>query len=50
MSQKLISRSPDLQRLQDEGYSVRVTEGALIVDGVPYLTSTKEVRFGDLDF
>jgi len=48
MSRELISRSPDLKRLQDKGYDVEVRGGYLLVGHVPYVTSTKEVKYGVL--
>lgn len=48
MSQQLISRSPDLIRLRDEGYSVGVRAGHLVLDQVPYLNSRGELCHGML--
>lgn len=48
MSLQLISHSRDLQRLVDEGYSVSVRSGHLVVDRVPYLNSQGELCFGML--
>lgn len=48
MSQKQINRSPDLQRLQDEGYEVEVRNGFLMLYSVPYLNSRREVAMGTL--
>jgi hypothetical protein len=48
MSQELINRSADLQRLRDEGYDVQVREGALVIGSVPYVDSTGDVKFGKL--
>lgn len=48
MSASPISRSPDLQRLADEGYEVAVHGGWLRVDHVPYVDSSKKVRYGVL--
>lgn len=48
MSGKLISRSPDLQRLQDEGYEVEVRSGYLLLQSVPYVNSQREVAKGTL--
>lgn len=44
MSQQLISRSPDLKKLQDEGYHIEIRQGHLVVRDVPYVTAAKEVR------
>lgn len=48
MSARLISRSPDLQRLQDEGYEVEVRSGYLLIRSVPYATSQRQVALGIL--
>jgi len=48
MSQRLISRSPDLQRLRDEGYDVQVRGGYLVLNDVPYVDSARQVRRGAL--
>lgn len=48
MSAKLISRNPDLKRLQDEGYEVEVRNGYLILRAIPYVTSRSEVALGML--
>ncbi|MGV9625193.1 MULTISPECIES: ThiF family adenylyltransferase [unclassified Streptomyces] len=44
----LTSRSPDLKRLQDEGFEVEVKDGHLIVTHVPYVARDRTVRFGIL--
>lgn len=46
MSDTLISRSPDLQRLRDEGYSVEVLQGHLVVHDIPYVNARREVVRG----
>jgi hypothetical protein len=48
MSHPLISRSPDLQKLQNEGYELEIRSGFLLVRSVPYLNSRKEVQRGTL--
>lgn len=48
MSAKLISRSPDLQRLQNEGYEVEVRSGYLLLHSVPYVNSRSEIARGIL--
>lgn len=48
MSESLISRSPDLSRLQNEGYEVEVNGGYLLIHGVPYVNSQREVCRGIL--
>jgi len=48
MSQRLISLSPDLLRLRDEGYNVSIVDGHLVIRDVPYVDGTKSVRIGAL--
>ncbi len=48
MQSALISRSPDLLRLRNEGYEVEVRSGHLLVHGVPYLGATGAVAYGTL--
>ncbi len=48
MSQRLISRSGDLQKLRDEGYDLQVVNGFLLVRDVPYVDSNRDVRRGVL--
>lgn len=48
MSHALISRSPDLRRLVDEGYEVSIRSGYLVVENVPYVTPNREVARGAL--
>lgn len=48
MSHELISRSPDLKHLQDEGYNLEIKSGYLLVKDVPYVNSNKEVKYGTL--
>jgi hypothetical protein len=48
MSIELISRSPDLQRLQNEGYEIDVNSGYLILHSIPYVNSRCEVVLGAL--
>lgn len=48
MSQRLIARSPDLKKLQDEGYDISTLGAVLIVRDVPYLTSDRQVKRGTL--
>jgi hypothetical protein len=48
MSQRLISRSPDLERLRSEGYAVEILHGYLLVHEVPYVNAAKQVRRGVL--
>ncbi|MEO5858380.1 MAG: ThiF family adenylyltransferase [Pyrinomonadaceae bacterium] len=48
MSQELISRSPDLKRLRDEGHEVGVRGAKLLVSGVPYVNARGDIRRGTL--
>jgi hypothetical protein len=48
MSQRLISRSPDLKRLRDEGYDLAVVAGHLLLRDVPYLNAAREIQRGVL--
>jgi hypothetical protein len=50
MLQQLTSHSPDLKKLDDEGFQLSVNEhgGHLIVRRVPYLTPDLKVEFGTL--
>jgi hypothetical protein len=48
MSRQLINRSWDLQKLQNEGYELEIKSGFLLVKGVPYVNSRKEVQRGTL--
>lgn len=48
MSRSLISRSPDLKQLEDEGYEIEIRGGYLMIKGVPYVSKDKTVQFGSL--
>ncbi|MEA5020485.1 MAG: ThiF family adenylyltransferase [Gordonibacter sp.] len=48
MSQKQIALSPDLKRLQDEGYEIDVKEAHIIITGIPYVNSCREILRGTL--
>jgi hypothetical protein len=50
MSHQLLSHSPDLVRLQDEGYEVALSasNNHVVVTHVPYVTSQRIVAFGTL--
>lgn len=48
MSALQISRSPDLQRLRDEGYNIEVRANYLHVHDVPYVTASGEVAYGTI--
>jgi len=48
MSHQLIVRSPDLKQLRDEGFEIEVKGGYLLIHHIPYVNSSKEVKFGTL--
>lgn len=48
MSPPLISRSPDLQRLRDDGYEVEISGSYLLVHSVPYVVPDKTIKLGTL--
>lgn len=48
MSAAVINRSPDLQRLQNEGYEVEVRSAYLLVHSVPYVKAKEEIGYGTL--
>lgn len=48
MSAQLINHSPDLKRLRDEGYSIFVRGGLLVIEDVPYVNANKETALGKL--
>jgi len=48
MSHKLISHSPDLKKLRDEGYEIEIKNAHLLVHSVPYVNARKEIARGIL--
>ena len=48
MSQQLISRSPDLKRLRDEGYDITIQHGYVVVRQIPYVQGKDEIGIGTL--
>ena len=46
MSRLQISRNGDLRRLREDGYDVDIVNGHLLVRGVPYVTSKREIARG----
>lgn len=48
MSSELISRSPDLKSLYDDGFELSILDGHLLITNVPYVTTQREIRRGDL--
>lgn len=43
-----IDHSPDLKRLRDEGYTVYVKNGILVLEDIPYVNSRREIAIGSL--
>ena len=43
-----IALSSDLKRLQDEGYDLEIRASHLLVKGVPYVNTSKDIRYGTL--
>jgi hypothetical protein len=43
-----INRSQDLKRLMDEGFEIEVKSGHLIVHHIPYLNSSRQIKYGKL--
>lgn len=50
MSSSLISRSPHLLRLRDDGLTLEVANGYLLVHDVPYVDTSRETKIGTLVF
>lgn len=48
MQQQLISLSPDLHKLRDEGYEIEIKGGYVCIHHIPYVNQLKEVKFGIL--
>ncbi len=48
MSPELISRSPDLGELVDDGYEVEIVSGHIVLHRVPYVNANRKVGFGQL--
>ena len=48
MYEQLVNHSPDLQRLQDEGYDIEIRSNYLLVKQVPYVTAARVVERGIL--
>lgn len=48
MQSALISRSPDLLRLRDEGYELEIRSGHLLVHSVPYVNAAGAIGYGTL--
>lgn len=48
MSLQLISHSPDLKQLRDEGFEIEVKGGYLLIHQIPYVNHLKEIKCGVL--
>lgn len=48
MSQQLISRSPDLKRLRDDGFDIEILAGYLLVKDVAYVNGARQIVRGTL--
>ena len=48
MLHQLISHSPDLKQLRDEGYELELKGGYLFIHHIPYVNSNREIKFGSL--
>src|ERR1700722_12662638 len=48
MSRRLIDHSPDLLRLQNEGYEIAIRDGFLLVRNVPYVDQNRTLQTGVL--
>ncbi len=48
MSHALISRSPDLKRLRDEGYDIEIRSNYLLLSSVPYVMANVKLFAGRL--
>ena len=48
MQQQLISLSPDLKKLRDEGYELEINGGYVCIHHIPYVNKDKEVKLGTL--
>ena len=48
MSNALINRNPDLQRLMHEGYELEIRSNHLLIHNVPYVNQRREVARGTL--
>ena len=48
MLEALISHSPDLQHLQEEGFVMEACDGYLIIHHMPYINTRHELKDGTL--
>lgn len=43
---RLVRNSADLQRLVNDGYTVRIVNGYLVIDDIPYVDTTQTIQWG----
>src|SRR5690349_14157794 len=43
---RLVRNSPDLARLVQDGYAVRIVSGFLVVDDIPFVDDAAQVKWG----
>lgn len=48
MQHQLISLSPDLKQIRDEGYEIEINGGYVCIHHIPYVTGKKEIKYGVL--
>lgn len=48
MSHQLIAHSTDLKKLRDQGLDLEIQHGYLLINDVPYVNSSREIRRGTL--
>lgn len=48
MLHKLIDHSPDLKKLRDEGYEIKLENNHILISSVPYLNASKQIKIGTL--
>ncbi|MFF5383330.1 ThiF family adenylyltransferase [Pedobacter suwonensis] len=48
MQHQLISLSPDLKQIRDEGYEIEINGGYVCIHHIPYLNSEREIKHGKL--
>lgn len=46
MSTQLIDLNEDLKKLKDDGYAISIVENNLVVAGIPYVNTEREILFG----
>tara|TARA_R110000787_G_scaffold277351_1_gene386628 strand:- start:2139 stop:3320 length:1182 start_codon:yes stop_codon:yes gene_type:complete len=48
MSRQLINRSPDLAKLEEDGYELEIVSGHIVIHNVPYVDAQGKVKRGKL--